>query len=247
MKKKRRKARKPDAPRRTVVIATPRAAEAAVLAHWSESNGCRARQCSTANQFLTETFKDACVLGIVATGFARGGGLGLVSKVVMGGSSALFFCIVDEDAVSNLDTVFEAGATDFVLRPYSLDDLLARTRRLLRYQPGGESGVIRCGRLLVDADRRHAMVGRRRVQLYPTEFKVLVFLLENAGRVVSAHDITTRALQREDSIGFVRNQICVLRRKLAEAGYRDLITTVRDKGYRISTHAVAMRRSIGDA
>jgi two-component system response regulator MprA len=134
------------------------------------------------------------------------------------------------DRVAGLD----AGADDYLAKPFALDELLARLRALLRRTSvtGGEA-ELRVGDLVLDPQRRQAWRGDRELELTKTEFDLLELLLFNA-RVVLSRDILYERIwgfDFETSSKSLDVYIGYLRRKTEDAGEPRLIHTVRGIGY----------------
>lgn len=132
------------------------------------------------------------------------------------------------DKVLGLD----AGADDYVAKPFGMMELLSRIRALLR-RTETESGTYRCGKLTVDPGRHTVEVGGREVALTQKEFEVLCLLLKNRGQVLSRErlieDVWGYAFTGESRT--VDVHVRTLRQKLGEAG--GYIETVRGYGYKI--------------
>ena len=134
------------------------------------------------------------------------------------------------DRVAGLD----AGADDYLVKPYALDELLARLRALLRRTGvSGDEHVLRVGDLTLDPLRRMALRGERRLDLTKTEFDLLELLLHNAGIVLTRDQIYERiwGYDFETSSKSLDVYISYLRRKTEENGEPRLIQTVRGVGY----------------
>jgi len=135
-----------------------------------------------------------------------------------------------EDAVSALD----AGADDFVAKPFALDELLARMRAVLR-RTGGTSRTraLRVGDLELDPSTLTASRGELRIDLTRTEFALLNLLMRNAGKVLSRKQIFEEVWGFDFGATSNSHEIYVgyLRRKIEGAGGARMIHTVRGEGY----------------
>ncbi len=134
------------------------------------------------------------------------------------------------DRVAGLD----AGADDYLVKPFALDELLARLRALLRRTSmSGNDEVLRVGDLSLDPARRQVRRGDRSLELTKTEFDLLELLLYNAGIVLTREQIYERiwGYDFETSSKSLDVYISYLRRKTEEAGESRVIHTVRGVGY----------------
>jgi DNA-binding response OmpR family regulator len=125
----------------------------------------------------------------------------------------------------------DAGADDYLVKPFGLAELLARIRAVLRrVHPGG--GVLRHGPLVVDVRARKVTVAGRGVALTPKEFDILECLAVDPGRVVSRQEILERAwdAHRYGPTKVLDVHVAALRRKLGVPG---LIEAAYGKGFRL--------------
>lgn len=134
-----------------------------------------------------------------------------------------------EDRVAGLD----AGADDYVAKPFSLDELLARARALLRRPPEVREASLAFGDLALDAETRTLRVGETKVPLSKRESGLLEELIRQEGRPLSRERILARAWGADHPVeaGNVDNYVYFLRRKLAASGSSTVIASARGLGY----------------
>jgi two-component system KDP operon response regulator KdpE len=144
----------------------------------------------------------------------------------------------DDDAkVRALDE----GADDYVTKPFSVPELLARMRVALRHAAGvtdGEEQVLRAGEVEIDLARRVVTRAGQEVHLTPTEYNLLRFLAQHAGRVITHGHLLRSVLGSgyEDSTGTLRVYVAGLRKKLeADPSQPRLLITEPGVGYRLRT------------
>jgi DNA-binding response OmpR family regulator len=138
-----------------------------------------------------------------------------------------------EDRVEGLD----AGAVDYLVKPFSMAELVARVRAQLRVVAQASSSVLRAEDIEVDLLTRKVRRAGQAVTLSTTEFELLVYLLRHHGQVVSREQILSSVwgYEHDPATNVVDVYIGYLRRKLGRSGETVPIHTVRAVGYRLGT------------
>jgi DNA-binding response OmpR family regulator len=143
----------------------------------------------------------------------------------------LVMFVTGDGSLSDRLAAYDAGADDYVVKPYEVDELLARVRALLRRTGRQESQVSQVGRLVVDEAAHRVAVDGRSVELGATDFAVLAALARHAGHVLSKRHLL-ELVWGYDAVeeNRVEVHISILRRRLGREAAQ-LIRTVRGVGY----------------
>jgi two-component system, OmpR family, response regulator MprA len=140
--------------------------------------------------------------------------------------------VTARDAVDDRVEGLDAGADDYLVKPFAIEELRARVRALLRRTGAGDA-ALRFGDLVLDPATREVHRGDRRLQLTRTEFNLLELFLRNPRQVLTRSQIYERVWGYD--FGATSNALWVyigyLRRKLEEGGEPRLLHTVRGVGY----------------
>ncbi len=131
----------------------------------------------------------------------------------------------------------DLGADDYLTKPFSLPELLARTRVAIRHrnEVAGivDDDVLRVGPLVIDGAARTVHVEGRPLDLSPKEYALLVVLARNSGKVLTHRMLLDHVWGRRQSLDTLRVHVSALRRKLAEVGGGLVIRTEPGVGYRL--------------
>jgi two-component system response regulator MprA len=182
-------------------------------------------------QLMTGTSQDAVILDL---GLPLMDGLEVCRRVRERGDRTPVLMLTARDAVTDRVEGLDAGADDYLVKPFALDELLARLRALLRRTTATPSeGVLKVGDLVLDLQTMEVRRGQRDLQLTRTEFRLLELFMRNP-RVV-----LTRSRIFEEVWGYdfgassnaLEVYVSYLRRKLEAEGETRLIHTVRGVGY----------------
>jgi len=130
----------------------------------------------------------------------------------------------------------EAGADDFLTKPFNAEVLLARAKTVLRRSANGNAQntnfQFNNGHLSIDIERHHVLVDEKRVKLTPVEFRLMVYLARNAGKVLTFNHILSNVWgdQYMGSIDYVHVYVSHLRNKIEE--------NAKDPRYILTVHGV---------
>ena len=206
----------------------------AFLARGLEAEGFLVRAAANGPEGLTRALNDPCDLVILDLLLPGIDGLSLLREVQCRRPE---LPVVIVSARSDLQTKlrgFGLGASDYLAKPFSLDELIARIRvQLRRTRSDNGSNVLRAGTLTLDLARRQARFGAVVTDLSDREFRLLHHLVEHTGEVVSRERLLSEVWGYHFDPGSNVVEVCVrrLRKKL---GPEAPIETVRHAGYRLT-------------
>jgi two-component system OmpR family response regulator len=176
---------------------------------------------------------DVAVLDVMLPGFS---GLTLADHLRRHTRTAVVF-VTARDSVTDRLAGFDAGADDYLVKPFVIEELLARVRAVLRRSGRLHSSTVAVSDLVVDEDAGQVARAGIPVDVTPTELRVLAYLVRNRGRVLSKTQILTQVWGYDAyDPNLVEAYVSTLRRKLDASGPA-LIHTVRGVGYRIGEAA----------
>lgn len=151
------------------------------------------------------------------------------------GISAPVLLLTAKDDVQDRVKGLDLGADDYLVKPFALEELLARVRALMRRrpEPSEPDGRLRYEDLVLDVDAREAIRADRRIDLTAKEFDLLHLFMQNPRRVLSRDQIMERIWGYDYSgeSNVLEVYVAMLRQKLEEHGGKRLIQTVRGAGY----------------
>jgi two-component system, OmpR family, response regulator len=191
-------------------------------------DGKAALDLSTSNEF------DVILLDVM---LPKIGGLEVARLLRQREQSTPLLMLTARDALGDIVKGLDAGADDYLTKPFSFQELLARIRALVRRHEFRRKTVVEAGDLVLDTTSFRAFRAGREVYLSLTEFRLLELLVRNSGRIVSRSEILTtvwgpgRAVTENTLDAFVR----LLRRKVDPESETKMIQTHRGFGYSVGT------------
>ena len=176
---------------------------------------------------------DAIVLDVM---LPKRDGFAVCREVRRRGSTAKILMLTARDAVNDRIAGLDAGADDYLTKPFDFNELLARLRALLRRGPELLPATLVVGDLELDTRGQTARRANHAVSLTTREYSLLEFLTRNAGRVVGRAEISDHVWDDnyDPFSNLIESYINRLRRKLDIAGLEPLIHTRRGAGYMLA-------------
>jgi two-component system response regulator PhoP len=175
-------------------------------------------------------------LAIVDLGLPSMSGVELIKQLRADGKEYPILVLTARDRWQDKVEVLKLGADDYVVKPFNVEELLARVDALLRRASGWAQSELVCGPIVLDTRTQEVKVNGAKLELTSFEYKLLEYLMLHAGEVLSKTQIT-EALYSED---FERDSNVIevfigrLRRKLDPDNSYKPIETLRGRGYRLA-------------
>jgi DNA-binding response OmpR family regulator len=176
---------------------------------------------------------DVLVLDILLPGM---NGLALLAELRRQGQKTPTLMLTARDGVDDRVAGLDAGADDYLVKPFAFPELLARVRALLRRPPLQTGTVLQLADLQMDCSRREVWRNGRQIDLSPREFAVLEYLLRHPHQALTRTQISEHVWNFDffNESNVVDVYIGYLRRKIELPGEQPLIHTLRGVGYRMS-------------
>ena len=179
----------------------------------------------------TERF-DAAILDVM---LPKLDGISLLKQLRSEGQTLPVIVLSALDSVEHKIRGLESGGDDYLAKPFSVSELIARVQSLLRRASRSieDAMTLTIGDLVMDLKSRKVFRGGERIELQPLEFQLLEYLVRNRGRVISKTGIMEHVWEYDFDPGtnVVESRVCRLREKIDKGRERKLIHTVRGFGY----------------
>jgi len=175
-------------------------------------------------------------VAIIDLGLPRLPGLELIRRLRASERRFPILVLTARDGWQEKVQGLEAGADDYVAKPFHFEEVLARLQALLRRSGGWASAMLRCGPVALDTRSQSLTVNELPVELTSFEYRILEYLMLRAGEVISKSDLTDHLYQEdaERDSNVIEVLMGRLRRKLDPDETLHPIETLRGRGYRLA-------------
>jgi len=175
-------------------------------------------------------------LAVVDLGLPKLSGMEVIKQLRAAGKKMPILILTARDRWQDKVEGLQAGADDYVAKPFHFEELLARVQALLRRSGGWAQAVLRCGPIALDSRTQQVTVNDAAIELTSFEYKILEQLMLRAGEVLSKTDITESLYEQDFDRDSNTIEVFVgrLRRKLDPENVIKPIETLRGRGYRLS-------------
>ncbi|MEC5341706.1 two-component system response regulator PhoP [Brenneria populi] len=189
-----------------------------------------------ADYFLHEHSPD---IAIVDLGLPDEDGMSMIRRWRLQQRKLPILVLTAREGWQDKVAVLEAGADDYVTKPFHMEEVVARLQALMRRNSGLASQIISISPFEIDLSRREVMIKGAPVKLTAFEYTIIETLIRNNGKVVSKESLMLQLypdaeLRESHTIDVLMGR---LRKKIQNAGSPDVITTVRGQGYRLDIDA----------
>ena len=175
-------------------------------------------------------------VAVVDLGLPRRSGIDAIRAWRNAGRSFPVLILTARDGWQEKVAGLDAGADDYVTKPFRFEEVLARVQALLRRSAGWSQPLIRCGAVELDTRAQEVRVAGQAVDLTAFEYRLLEYLMLRAGQVVSKAELTEKLYEQDFERDSNTIEVFVgrLRRKLDPENRHQPIETLRGRGYRIA-------------
>ncbi|MCH7636623.1 MAG: response regulator transcription factor [Gammaproteobacteria bacterium] len=173
-------------------------------------------------------------LAIIDIGLPEMSGLDIIREVRKQGKSYPILILTARDRWEDKVDGLDAGADDYVVKPFQFEEVLARVNALVRRSGGWASSIMTAGPVSLDLSRQEVKVNDAVIELTSYEYKIIEYLIVRAGQVISKTELTERLYDQdfERDSNVIEVFVGRLRKKLDPDNTIQPIETLRGRGYR---------------
>lgn len=175
-------------------------------------------------------------IAIIDLGLPQLSGIEVIQRLRTAGKTFPILILTARGSWQDKVQGLEAGADDYLVKPFEMEELLARLKALLRRAAGWTQSVLHCGPVALDTGAQTVRLNERELELTTYEYKVLEYLMLHAGQVVSKTELTDHLYEQdfERDSNVIEVFVGRLRRKLDPDNQLQPIETLRGRGYRLT-------------
>lgn len=180
---------------------------------------------------LAEIYEyDLIILDLMLPGM---GGLDIINDLRQKGNKIPILVLTARDGVQDKVTVLDAGGDDYLTKPFSIEEFLARVRALFRRGYGEQTGVLKFSDIIMNPTKHEVYRGSKRIDLTNKEYALLEYFMRNPNRVLTRSMIAEHVwnIDFDTETNVIDVYITYLRNKVDRTGTHRLIQTIRGVGY----------------
>jgi len=206
------------------------------LAAKLEENGFAVEQAADGKEGLYFALEYPIDLAVVDLGLPEMSGLDIIREARRKGKAFPILILTARDRWEDKVDGLDAGADDYVVKPFQFEEVIARVNALLRRSGGWASSVMNAGPVTLDMSRQELVVNDEPVDLTSFEYKIIEYLMVRAGQVISKTELTERLYDQdyERDSNVIEVFIGRLRKKMDPDNTIKPIETLRGRGYRFA-------------
>lgn len=202
------------------------------IARTLETSGFAVDQADDGMEALKLGLQEPYDAAVIDLGLPQMDGISVVQRLREEGSETPLLILTARSRMSDKMAGFNAGADDYLTKPFEMEELVLRLRALIRRSAGQTASILSCGPVSLDTHTGRVTVNGVPLQLTPQEFRILAYFMHHPGRVISRQTLIAhvydRHFNRESNV--VDVLLGRIRRKLSV----NIIQTVRGQGYRLA-------------
>ncbi len=188
---------------------------------------------TTASAGLQTIRKQPCDVAIIDIGLPDFDGLRLIKQIRSGGLPTPILILTARSSWQDKVEGLDAGADDYLVKPFQMEELTARLHALVRRSVGFTSPTVNAGNITVDLNAKTVSIDAQLMNLTGFEYGILEHLIKNRQKVVSKQQLADAMykISHDAQVSSIEVIISRLRKKLASFGHDSVIATIRGQGY----------------